>query len=217
MGKVWRVISLAASALVLLAFAFGSGFYLATRRGEKTEVVEKEVAAFDMALPREVEKRVVTVEEVSGRLVEISQFSTYSEEYNVSKSADYTRYLLNDIPVPGTTNTVAINCSGIVKVGYDVSSITPTVDNESRTIYISLPTPAVLDNYVIWDSVNCTEANNILNPIDFSQYQTMIAEIEDMGLAQAESDGIYKAAEDNIKVVIQSFLAGFDEYEIVFI
>jgi len=217
MGKIGRSISSVLAVLLVLALAFGGGYYVGTLNDEEAEVIETDEADFDLTLPGEVEKRVVTAEEVAVELVEISQFSTYSGEYTVSKSADYTRYFLDDIPVPGTTNIITINCSGIVKVGYDVNDITPTVDNESKKIYISLPAPAVLDNYIMWDSVSCTEGNSILNPIDFSQYQTLITEIEDVGLTQAETDGIYEAAEENIKVIIQHFLSGFDEYEIIFL
>ena len=216
MGKIWRSISNVVAALVIISLAFGGGYYIGQLQDKEAKIVENEEPEFDLQLPVEVEKRIVTVEEITVKLEEISQFSTYSGEYTVSKSADYTRYFLDDIPVPGTTNTITIECSGIVKVGYDVQEIIPTVDNESQRIYVSLPEPSVLDNYVMWDRVHYSDENNILNPIDFAQYQKLIAEIEDMGLAQAEAEGIYKAAEKNIKVIIENFLAGFEDYKIVF-
>jgi hypothetical protein len=159
----------------------------------------------------------VTVEEIEVVLVDISQFSTYSGEYTATKSAEYTRYFLDDIAVPGTTNTISIECSGIVKVGYEVEDIKIEVDNDSLKIYISLPEAQVLDNYVIWDTVRCKEENNILNPIDFEQYQGLIAEIESDGLGLAEADGIYENAEANMQTVIRNFLSGFEDFEIIFL
>ena len=102
-------------------------------------------------------------------------------------------------------------------MGYDVEEITIEVDNDSQKIYISLPAPRVLDNYVIWDTVKCQEENNILNPIDFEQYQTLIAEIEDDGLALVEADGIYADAEENMMTIIRNFLSGFEDFEIIFL
>lgn len=102
-------------------------------------------------------------------------------------------------------------------MGYDVEEITIEVDNDSQKIYISLPAPKVLDNYVIWDSVKCREENNILNPIDFEQYQGLISEIEDEGLALVEADGIYEDAKANMETIIRNFLSGFEDYEIVFL
>ena len=204
-------------AFILAAdLGFGGGYLFSQyRQAKNAEIVENPSA--DLKLPGEMEKRIVTKSEIEEKLVEIDQLATYSGEYTVTKSVDYTRYFLDDIPVPGTTNKIAIECDGIVKVGYSVSSITPTVDNDSQKIYIALPDPDVLDNYVIWDSVKVTESNNILNPIDFAQYQQLINEIEQEGLTKAEESGIYVAAEDHIKIVIQNFLAGFNGYEIVFL
>ena len=70
---------------------------------------------------------------------------------------------------------------------------------------------------MIWDSVECTESNNPLNPIEFSQYQDLIQEIEDEGLEKVEGKGIYKAAETNLKLIIVNFLAEFDEYMVEFL
>lgn len=204
--------------LFVVILAFVGGYLMGAHNGDGTEVIEENNSKdFDLKLPGEQEKRVVTVDEIEMRLVEIGQLSTYSGEYSVTKSADFTRYFMDDIAIPGTTNTIQIECQGLVKVGYDMESITPTVDNESPKIYISLPEARVLDNYIIWDTVNCSEKNTILNPIDFSQYQTLIAEIEEQGLAQAENDGIYGKAEEHIKSIVQTFLSSFNEYTVVFL
>ena len=114
----------------------------------------------------------------------------------------------------GSTNSITITYNGIVKVGYDISDIIVKVDDE--TIYISIPEARLNDNYVIWDSLECDESNNIFNPIEFAQYQELVKEIEDMGLEQVTEQGIYKKAEENLKVLINVFLAEFDDYEIVY-
>ena len=220
MAKVWKAISSTIAVLLTLAIVFGAGYFVGSFPDEDAEVVEPinpTEEEFDLKLPAEVEKRIVTVEEVEVVLVDVSQFSTYSGEYTTTKSAEYTRYFLDNIAVPGTTNTINLECKGLVKVGYDVDEITIKVDNDSQKIYISLPAPKVLDNYVIWDSVKCREENNILNPIDFEQYQGLISEIEDEGLALVEADGIYEDAKANMETIIRNFLSGFEDYEIVFL
>ena len=220
MAKVWKAISSTIAVLLTLAIVFGTGYFVGSLPDEDAEVVEPinpTEEKFDLKLPAEVEKRIVTVEEVEVVLVDVSQFSTYSGEYTTTKSAEYTRYFLDNIAVPGTTNTINLECKGIVKVGYDVDEITIKVDNDSQKIYISLPAPKVLDNYVIWDSVKCREENNILNPIDFEQYQGLISEIEDEGLGLVEADGIYEDAEANMETIIRNFLSGFEDYEILFL
>lgn len=223
MARAWKALRSTLVALLTLAVVFGAGYFVGSFSDEEDEAAEavetstQEEDTFDLELPAEVEKRIVTAEEVELELVGIGQFSTYSGEYTTTKSAEYTRYFLDDIAVPGTTNTINLECKGIVKVGYDVEEITITVDNDSQKIYILLPTPKVLDNYVIWDTVVCQEENNILNPIDFEQYQTLINEIEEDGLAFVEADGIYEDAEESMMTIIRSFLSCFEEFEIIFL
>ena len=45
----------------------------------------------------------------------------------------------------------------------------------------------------------------------------LMTEIETLGLSKVEDDGIYLEAEAQIKMIIQNFLSGFEEYEIVFL
>lgn len=73
-------------------------------------------------------------------------------------------------------------------MGYDISDISIKVDDYK--IYIALPQAQLNDNYVIWDTVECEEKNNIFNPISFDQYQEFIDEIEEKGLSQVEEKGI---------------------------
>lgn len=95
-----------------------------------------------------------------------------------------------------------------------MQDIVVKVDDE--IIYISIPEAQINDNYVIWDSVECKESNCIFNPIEFTQYQELIDEIEEKGLKDVTDKGIYQRAEDNLKVLIEAFLSEFDDYEIVY-
>ena len=219
MKKFFQTVCYTLATIVLLAGMFGAGYFVGSQPSDELEVVvdPNPPQVLDLLLPAEVEKRVITEEEVISKLVECSHLTTYSGEYTVSKTGEYTRYMLDDIAIPGTTNSISIDCSGVVKVGCDIKTITPTIDNESYTIYIALPEFTVLDNYIIWDTVVCQETNNVLNPIDFSQYQAFISEMEEMGLEDVETKGIYQAAEENFKTIIVGFLSGFEDYSIVFL
>ena len=192
---------------------FAPGIFGIEKKDAST-VEKEENDTFDLTLPGETEKRVVTVEEVKVKLDELSDFSTYMGTYSVTMAKDEMRYWMERFEIPGSKNSIQLKCDGVVKVGYDFKKIKVRVDDTK--IYISLPEPKVNDNYVIWDTVECTESNSILNPLNFSQYQELIKEIEEKGLEEAESKGIYKAAEDNLKVLIGGFLSEFSDYEIVY-
>lgn len=81
MAKVWKATSSTLAVLLTLALVFGAGYFVGSFPDEEAEIVEPINPAeekFDLELPAEVEKRIVTVEEVEIVLVDISQFSTYS-------------------------------------------------------------------------------------------------------------------------------------------
>lgn len=217
MKEIRKTLTVIISAILVIGLTFAGGYFVGIEQLPKAETVDNTSNTDNLKLPGEQEKRVVTVEEINSELVKISEFSTYASEYEVAKSADYTRYFLDDIPVPGTTNSVTLKCKGVVKVGYNLTEINPVVDNESCKIYIALPEIVVNDNYIIWDTVECVEDNNILNPIDFSQYKQLATEMEALGLKDAETKGIYKNGEDYVQELIINFLGCFDGYEVVFI
>lgn len=215
MKKFLSVVRDIVTVVIILTVTFGAGYYVGGSANKAEAVVVEEVTdTFDLELPFEVEKRVVTVEEVESKLVEIGELSTYSGEYTYTLGKEEARYWLDKIPVLGSTNSIEITCNGIVKVGYDMNDIVVRVDDDK--IYISIPEAKLNDNYVIWDTVVCNESNNIFNPIEFSQYQEIIDEIEAKGLEDVTSKGIYQEAEKNLKVLIEAFLAEFSDYTIVY-
>ena len=215
MKKFLNTVKEVVAVVVIFAVVFGAGYYFGDMANQQESVVvEEKDNGFDLELPLEVERRVVTVDEVESRLVEIGELSTISGEYTYTLGKDETRYWLDKMPVFGSTNAIEITCRGSVKVGYNLQDIVVKVDDDK--IYISIPEAQINDNYVIWDSVECRESNNIFNPIEFAQYQELIDEIEENGLKAVTDEGIYQRAEKNLKVLIEAFLSEFDDYEIVY-
>ena len=202
--------------ITVLMLAFAAGFLYCKNKGFAVTTSSAHGNEYDLTLPKETERRIITVDEIKVLLADIGEFSTYSGIYSTTKEADYTRFLLDKVPIPGTTNVIHIECQGIVKVGYNINEIGIRINNDSHVVYISVPNATILDNYLIWDTVNVSEKNNILNPIDFTQYQELIDEIEEDGLRIATEEGIYKKAKDNLKQLITGFLMGI-EYEIDFL
>lgn len=216
MKKIKEIVSGLLTILLIAGLGFGGGYWYCSQKLKGgAEVVEN--AELGMKLPGETVKRIITVDEIETKLMEIGELSTYAEEYEVTKEADYFRHFLDDIEVLGTKNTVHIECKGIVKVGYTLEDIGVNIDNESGTICIALPEAAVNDNYIIWDTVKCREENNPLHPIAFAQYQTLIDEMEAEGLSLAEEQGIYEKAEEHLKNIILHFLSGMDGYQVKFL
>ena len=218
MAKISKLLAeIIAIAIVLCGVFFLGCWYnhttnKATEIGEIVEVPKK--SGFDLRLPGEVERRVTTIFRIQSKIYAIGELSTYCGEYEVLKSVDESKYFLDNIRILGTKNTITINCTGYVKIGYALSEITLNI--EGNTIYVKLPEPYVAENHILWDTIECQEKNSIFNPIEFSQYKDLINEIEAEGLAKVESDGIYDKADAQLKEIIRNFLDEFNNYKIVF-
>lgn len=214
-----KIISLIVAFAICAVGGFAAGYYYNEYIDmKKAEIFQPEIITedIDLQLPGEVEKFIITVEEIEAQLQGISEISTHSGEYTITKGKEFLRYWLDDYPILGTSNSVTLTCTGIVKVGYNLEDINIVVDSDSYKIYITLPKAKLNDNHIIWDTVECSEENNILNPIDFAQYQSMIEEIEADGLTKVEAMGIYEDAENHMKWIIEEFLSDIPEYTVVF-
>ncbi len=202
--------------ILVASLLFGAGYYLGGHRNSEQHIAT--VDGFDMQLPGETERMVLTINEVESKLQEIGELSSCEGIYTVRRGKDFTRYLIDKIPVPGTTNHVEIECNGVVKVGYKIDDVVPTIDEVSKTIYIALPEITMTSNEILWDNdMQSYDINTPLNPIDFDEYKTVIAEIKEEGLQDAIKKGLYETAESNAHTVIRNFLGCFVDYEVKFI
>ena len=162
------------------------------------------------------ESTTVTFYQVQSKLSSIGELATYMDEYSGEKEATNDRKLLGK-HLPGTTNSYRIVYRGVIKVGYEVDEIRCRVDNEAKTIYVSLPSAQILDNYIVFDDLELVDQkNNLLNPFDFDDFREGFKEIEEAELKKAKEEGIMVHAEDSAKMIIQNALASFNEYDVVF-
>lgn len=202
--------------IVLVIVAFFGGMIIQANLDEADVLTVGDPKGFHINIPGFSQKREITLDEIRSTLKAIEEFSTYQSEYNVKKSAEETRYFLESIKIPLTTNKIAIDCKGIIKVGYDLNTIKISIDDEKKVIYVILPEPKINDNYIVWDSVDFNEVNNILNPIEFGQYKTLFEEIEAEGEKLAVQDGILQKAEENLKKIISGAFLKFRGYTVDF-
>ena len=206
-----------AASLLILAIGFGLGLAADRDTEPKPNLVLSGFGSENLELLiGEPETPTVTTEAVKRKLAEMEQLAAYTGTYTVEKTMDFSRYLFDNIKLPGATKTLSFLCEGVVKVGYDISGIQPAIDNINRVIRISLPEAEVLDHYVIWGNVDALEEYAQLSPIAFPEYQALMLEAEGEILTQAETECIYEKAEDSIRSVIRNYLAGFDGYQVVF-
>ncbi len=201
--------------LALLAIcALGLNYILEQKDIAFAEQMSEVTAQLEEALQFK-EKLKVSDAQVEEKLLAIGELATSSFEYSGEKTIENTRQMMG-INIPGTTNRVKLVYNGVIKVGYEISEIRYSVDEENKLIIFDLPAPRVLDNYIKLDGLECTDNNNILNPIGSEDVIGYFADIEQEELKSAIEKGIYQQAEEKLRSIIVNFMAAFPEYTVVF-
>ncbi len=194
-GAIFRIILLA---VIVLALMLGWQYY--------KEQQFKGILGHDTGL---------TDTMVMEKLQSIGQLVTYSYEYSDVREIKDSRQLFG-WNIPGTTHTIQLKYNGTIKVGYEVADIQVSVDNDTKTIYVTLPDPKVTDNYIDMDSLSYAEQNNIFNPIKGEEITTGLDTIKAEALAKAEHAGIFELAEGNAKSQISVLFEAFNGYSVKF-
>ena len=197
--------------MIPFVLLLAAAVYLLSLAGDKIEEMEGQIGV----LLKETEHVEIQRVQIEEKLDLISELATSSFEYTNQKTISNTRQLLG-FDIPGTTNSVELIYSGIIKVGYDVSEIECVADEDNLQLIFTLPEAQVLDNYIILDTMQCNDRNNIFNPIGSDKIAQYFAEIQAEELEAAEAKGIYDEAEDQLKSIITNYFAVFSDYEVVF-
>lgn len=165
------------------------------------------------AVTHQVEVTNVTIEH---KLQEIGEMATYEYTYTDMTTIKDTRRLFDKVDIPGTTHSMDMKYSGVIKVGYEVANI--QVKMNGNKIKIELPEAQVLDNYINDEDVEfLNENNNPFNPIEPEEGYKYLPEEKQRQLEMAEEEGIYDLAEENAKKTITELLSGYEDYEVEFI
>ena len=197
--------------MIPFVLLLAAAVYLLSLAGDKIEEMEGQIGV----LLKETEHVEIQRVQIEEKLDLISELATSSFEYTNQKTISNTRQLLG-FDIPGTTNSVELIYSGIIKVGYDVSEIECLADEEDLQLIFTLPEARVLDNYIILDTMQCNDRNNIFNPIGSDKIAQYFADIQAEELKAAEARGIYDEAEEQLKSIITNYFAVFSDYEVVF-
>ena len=75
MGRLWKLIRSIVAIVFTICIVFACGYYIGKVRNQRAEPTATSIVrpnvTFDLKLPGEVEKRIVTKEEIQSKLVEI--------------------------------------------------------------------------------------------------------------------------------------------------
>ena len=162
---------------------------------------------------------VITSSTVSDQLSALQELVTTEYIYtNAGKfeNQNQIKIIGQDIGIPFTSKRFIVAYDGRIKVGVDLSQAKIDVDEENRSITVTLPDSQIVSHETFEDTlVVLDETNNVFNPISIENYTEFVAGQKTTMEQKAADRGVLTSAKQEARTVVQSFLAllpGMDSY-----
>ena len=139
---------------------------------------------------------VITETFVEGELKTIGKLNTTDYDYALDKEINEPLKLFDKVALPGTTKSLKVKFTGVVKAGYLIEDLHFATVGD--TVIFSLPSKPHIENYLTGQTP-MVEEDIWLNPIESTDYQILADGVMASGLTNAEADGIYERAEQDVK------------------
>lgn len=164
-----------------------------------------------------VEINSVTVKEI---IAPASELVTLKKEYTDFDTYENSKELFGK-KLPFTTDKVIFTYSGVISAGIDLSEVELDVNNDKKTITITLPDAKILSHEIDEKSFEFYEIkNSILNETSFEDYTTLRAGLKERQEEKVLSDKEFmRSVEDSAENVIKGFLTSADatkDYKVIF-
>lgn len=117
---------------------------------------------------------------------------------------------------PFSESSLVITYDGTIKAGIDFGAIKIDVNEESRTVTVTLPASKITDNSIPQESITVVEVKNgLFNDITFDDYNEFISEQKVIMEQKAIERGLLTSADEQARALIKDFLSslpGMDTY-----
>jgi hypothetical protein len=187
---------LAVFVLALIAGAAFSAFLYGLRQGQEPEPV-------------------VTGDLLGEQLRSIQELGTVAYYYtNMGRFENHLDFY--GWKVPFTTKSFIVSYDGVIKAGVDLSEVAVQIDEESKTVTVTLPAGKILSHEIPEDSIQVfDESSNIFNSITIEDYTGFTAEQKSILEQRAIDNGLLAEAEEKAQAAVEAFLSlapGMDAY-----
>ena len=143
--------------------------------------------------------------------VEIIRDGLRNMSFLVTEEYYFTEVLSNKKTVsflfPIGEESYMVSYDGYIPAGIDFSRIGVTVDEDARTITVSLPEAEMKDPVIDYESIQILdEKHTIFTDITAEERNKAVLEFQENARKKALEKGILKRAEENAELVVQNFV-----------
>lgn len=218
--KHWKVLAVLVLILVFAAMLFllnrsnSEQSQLQQQLDQQTQQLERQNELIEALKGKETKNDpkktvpVITSEAVTQQLNSIKELVTQEYIYTNADKRESSAKWLWGVERPFSGNSILVTYDGTIKAGVDLSQAKIDVDEEDRTITVTLPASKVTDNNIPQESITVVEVKNgLFNEVTFDNYNEFIAEQKLIMEQRAISQGILTKADEEARALVKSVLS----------
>lgn len=139
-----------------------------------------------------------------GELVTAEYFYSHAEDFENIKT-------LFGLKVPMTKTSLVYTVDGCIKAGIDFSQVTVEVDDEAKTVKITLPESKMISSEIDHDSFSLVnEKEGWFNELSSEDVNKTFVHVKELEEQKAIENGLLERANENAASIITSFVKNLD-------
>ncbi len=116
--------------------------------------------------------------------------------------------------VPFTTKSFIISYDGVIKAGVDLADVSIQVNEDIKTITVTLPGSKILSHEIPEDTLEVFDENdNIFNRITIEDYAGFTKDQKELMEQRAIDNGLFTGADEKAQTAVTAFLSLLPEME----
>lgn len=217
--------------IVIIMVVLVSALFVSHRQSQKQmqEQLERQNLVIDSLEKKQGESidssksvPVITSETIKSELNSLQELVTQEYIYTNADKRDQDEKWIFGWSRPFSNSTLVLTYDGTIKAGIDMSEVQVDVDEETRTITITLPDSKITDNNIPQEGITVVEVKDgLFNEVTFDDYNSFISEQKIIMEEKAIERGLLTKADEEAKKAIQAFLSlmpgmeGEDAYKLI--
>lgn len=165
---------------------------------------------------------VITSETVKSELGSLQELVTQEYIYTNADKREQDAKWIFGWSRPFSNSSLLLTYDGSIKAGIDMSKIQVDVNEETRTITVTLPASEITDNNIPQESITVVEVKDgLFNEVTLDDYNNFISEQKIIMEEKAIERGLLTKADEEARKTIKTFLTlmpgmeGEDAYKLV--
>lgn len=181
--------------------------------------MEKKISELEKLLKIKDTPPIITKDQLEQQLSSLSELVTAKYFYRNATRKEASKTWLWGWTMPFSDISLLAAYDGTIKAGIDFSQIKIDVNENQKTITVTLPPSKITDNNIPQETINVLEVkNNLFNETTFNDYNQFISAEKDVMEAKAIEQGLLREANEEAKAIITTFLnqmPGMDAYTLI--